>query len=153
MGFTTKRLENEPIVIFTYDGLLDQEMFKKVITENVRYIEEIKEPIYIIADVRAMESNFMEMLRIMGEARHEGPGSALDPNIKMLIFAGTNSLVKMYRDAMQYRGTAFGISMFPTLDDAILVARTQVKLDKERKEHEADAPKKDSPEDKSATSV
>lgn len=130
MGFTSYRLNDEPIVIFTFDGILDQNLFKQVIAENARYIEEIQSPIYIIADVHAMESNFMEMLRIIAEADQEGPGSAHDPNIRMLIMAGSSGIVKLYRDTMQRRGASFGITIFETLDEAIQVARTQVKMDK-----------------------
>lgn len=131
MSFTSKRLnKHEPIVIFTYNGKLTVDVFKQVIAENARYIHEIGEPIYIIADVRNLDSTFGDMLRVMQEAQQEGDGSAHDDNIAMLIFVGNSAFAKMYRDTMQNRGTAFGMSMFQDMDLAIQACR----LDMERRQ-------------------
>ncbi|MDQ7025435.1 MAG: hypothetical protein Q9P01_01770 [Anaerolineae bacterium] len=134
MTFVSKRLtDNEPIVVFTYEGKLTLEVFKNVIADNVRYIREIGEPIYVIADVRNLESTFMDMLQIMQEARQEGEGSAHDSNIKMLIFVGSTAFARMYRDAMQKRGTAFGMAMFEDFDKAVEAARFDYSLKKDKK--------------------
>lgn len=128
MVVTSKRLnEEEPIVVFTYEDKLTREIFQKVIAENARYIKEIGEPIYIIADVRKMESTFLDMLQVMQEAQQEQDGSTHDGNIKMLIFVGSGTFARMYRDTMQKRGTAFGMSMFEDMESAILAAQFDYK--------------------------
>ncbi|GAB5492102.1 MAG: hypothetical protein Phog2KO_23170 [Phototrophicaceae bacterium] len=127
MGFSSKRLtDNEPIVVFTYEAKLTREVFANVMAENARYIEEIGEPIYIIADVRELQSTFIDMLQIMQDAQKEGDGSANDDNIKMLLFVGSSKFAKMYRNTMQQRGTAFGMAMFEDMDMAIEAARRDI---------------------------
>ena len=127
MGVVSKRLnDNEPIVVFTYDGKLTREVFADVIADNARHIAEIGEPIYIIADVRELETTFVDMLRVMQDAQKEGDGSANDDNIKMLLFVGSSKFAKMYRNTMQKRGTAFGMAMFEDMDMAIEAARRDI---------------------------
>ena len=131
VGFTSKRLnEDEPIVVFTYEEKLTREIFQRIIAENARHIAEIGEPIYIIADVRKLETTFLDMLQVMQEAQQERDGSAHDENIKMLIFVGSSSFARMYRDTMQKRGTAFGMSMFEDMPSAILAAQLDYKRNK-----------------------
>ena len=127
MDYSSKRLpDTEPIVVFTYDCKLTREIFADVMAENARYIEEIGEPIYIIADVRELQSTFIDMLQIMQDAQKEGDGSANDDNIKMLLFVGSSKFAKMYRNTMQKRGTAFGMAMFEDMDMAIEAARRDI---------------------------
>lgn len=130
MGVTAKRLnDTEPIVIFTYEDELTQEVFKEVIPLNIKYINEIGEPIYIIADVRDMTTTFGEMVRIMqeaGEGGEDGAGSAYDENIKMLIFVGNSSFIKMYRNSMQNRGAVFGMTIFEDMESALEVVRIEL---------------------------
>lgn len=124
MGFTVQRLnDEEPIVVFTYHGLLTVEIFRDVIQANARFVKEIGEPIYIIADVRQLETTLFDMINVMKEASQEGDGSAKDENIKMLIFVGSSAFVKMYRDTMQKRKAVFGMTIFEDMDKAIEVAR------------------------------
>lgn len=134
MGYTAERLNDvEPIVVFTYDGILTIEMFKNVIADNVRFIEEIGEPIYIICDVKKLKTSFIDMLHIMQEAAKDGDGSANDDNIKMLVFVGSNAFAKMYRNTMQNRGTTFGMSMFEDMDIAIEAIRNQIDMNAQKK--------------------
>ena len=133
MVYTSERInDSEPIVLFTYNGDLTVDVFKEVIAENARYIQEIGEPIYIICDVKNLKTSFIDMLRIMQEAAKESDGSANDDNIKMLVFVGSNSFAKMYRDTMQKRGTSFGMTMFEDMDFALEVVRNQIKMAKDQ---------------------
>lgn len=132
MGYTSKRLnEDQPIVIFTYQGELTREIFADVMADNARYIEEIGEPIYVIADVRQLETTFLDMLQIMQDAQQEGDGSANDNNIKMLLFVGESRFAQMYRNTMQKRGTAFGMTMFEDLDNAIKAVTIDIGLNQQ----------------------
>ena len=132
MGFTVERLnDTEPIVVFTYSSKLTLDVFKDAIVENTRFIEEIGEPIYIIADVRELESTFLDMLHIMEEAGKDDDGSANDKNIKMLILVGSSSFIKMYRNTMQKRGAAFGITIFQDVETAIDTARINMTYSEE----------------------
>lgn len=127
MGYTSNRLtDTEPIVVFTYDGLLTRKIFMDVMEDNARYIKEIGEPIYIIVDARKLETTFIDMLHVMQEAQKEGDGSANDNNIKMLIFVGTSKFAKMYRNTMQERGAAFGMAIFEEMNEAIEAARHDI---------------------------
>lgn len=132
MGYTSKRLnEDQPIVIFTYQGELTREIFADVMADNARYIEEIGEPIYVIADVRQLETTFLDMLQIMQDAQQEGDGSAKDNNIKMLLFVGSSSFINMYRNTMQKRGTAFGMAIFEEIDKAVEAAQIDIGLNQQ----------------------
>ncbi|MEO1290651.1 MAG: hypothetical protein AAFV93_23155 [Chloroflexota bacterium] len=129
MGYTSKRLnDHEPIVLFTYEGQLTVDMFKQIIADNARYIEEIGEPIYILCDVRRLETSFIDMLHIMQEANKEAKGNASDENIKMLVFVGSNVFAQMYRNTMQKRGTSFGMTMFEDMELALEAVRTQIDI-------------------------
>lgn len=131
MGVISERLNsNEPIVVFTYEDLLTREIFQQVLKDNARHIKAIGEPIYIIADVRNLQTTFLDMLKIMQDAQQEGEGSAHDENIKMLIFVGTSTFAKMYRNTMQNRGTAFGMAMFEDMETAVEAARFDYKQNK-----------------------
>ena len=133
MVYIAERLnDHEPIVVFTYDGKLTKEVFQDVIAENARFIKEIGEPIYIIADARRLETTFVDMLKIMQEAQQEGEGRAQDDSIRMLIFVGSSSFARMYRDTMTRRGTAFGITIFEDMDDAIETVRVDIERRKRR---------------------
>ena len=131
MGFESQRYTaTEPIVLFTYEGKLDKAVFRQVLDMNVHYIDEIGEPIYIIADVRNLQTTFMDMLHIMQEARQDRPGSVHDEQIAMLAFVGSSAFVKMYRDTMQNRGSAFGMAIYNTLEEAVEVMRLAIKMNK-----------------------
>jgi len=140
MGFTSKRLnDKEPIVVFTYEGKLTREIFQGALAENVRYINEIGEPIYIIVDARKLETTFVDMLQVMQEAQQQDAGGAHDDSIRMLIFVGTTSFARMYRDTMARRGTAFGMTMFEDMENAIETARVDIERRKKRETGETKA--------------
>lgn len=131
MPVNAKRLnDTEPIVVFTYEGDFTSEMFGEVMALNAKYIEEIGQPIYIIADMTLMQPvGFKDMLEIMNEAVKDDPGSAQDPNLKMLVFVGSPSILKMYRNTMQNRKVALPMILYDTIDEALEVVRAQLELD------------------------
>ncbi|MFZ4826925.1 MAG: hypothetical protein ACOYLB_06185 [Phototrophicaceae bacterium] len=131
MGFESQRYTaTEPIILFTYQGKLNNEVFRHALDMNAHYIEELGEPIYIIADVRNLETTFSDMLHIMQEARQDRPGSVHDERIAMLAFVGSSPFIKMYRDTMLNRGTAYDMTIYDTLEEAVEVMRIAIKMNK-----------------------
>lgn len=125
MSVKSKRLNNdEPIVLFEYEGVLDLEIFKQVLQDNVKWINEIGAPIYIVSDVRNMKTTFMDMLSMMNEAQKEQVGGANDDSIKLLAFVGTSAFIRMFNQTMESRGASIGIQVFETVDDALSTIRT-----------------------------
>ena len=128
MPVVAKRLtEDEPIIVFTYEGALDQAVFQEVLALNAKYIEEVGGPIYILADIRKLETTFGEMVRIMKQAQDGneggGAGSVFDENIKMLVFVGNSAFVEMYRTTMQNRGAVFGMPVFESVEKGLEAIR------------------------------
>lgn len=124
MYITSKRLtDDEPIVLFTFNGLLNQEVFQEVLELNAKYIAEIGEPIYIIADVRLMQTLFFEMLNIIQEAEQVRPGSIFDTNIRMLIFVGNPPILKLFRERTTESGAVFPMPIFDNMEEAVTAAR------------------------------
>jgi len=128
MPFTAERVPNEPIVVFTYTGVLDLPLFQQALDMNAKFIAEVGGPIYIIVDVRNMQTNFMDMLRIMQETQQQRPGAATDPNIKQLFFVGGDALVRMFQDNITRKNLPMHLAMFPSVEDAVESARVQAKI-------------------------
>ena len=138
MPVVAERLtEDEPIILFTYEGALDQAVFQEVLALNAKYIEEVGGPIYILADIRKLETTFGEMVRIMKQAQEGneggGAGSVFDDNIKMLVFVGNSAFIEMYRTTMQNRGAVFGMPVFGDMETALQAIR--IDLGRQTGEH------------------
>jgi hypothetical protein len=101
---------------------------KQGIELNAKFIEEIGEPIYIIADYSQVQTSFTEILRIVQEAQKNTVSNIYDEDIAMLILVGNDQNIKTYHNTMQARGAVFGIARFDTLDAALEAAVIQCKM-------------------------
>ncbi len=141
MPVSAKRLnETEPIVVFEYAGEFTSDMFDEILTLNKQYIDEVGEPIYVVADMRQMEPiGFVEMMKIMQKAMKDNPGSAYDENMKMLVFVGSPEIVHMYRDSMQNREAKLSMTFMNSMEEALETLRIQIKINRRIAERESKA--------------
>ena len=139
MPVSAERLNNtEPIVIFNYEGEFTSDMFEQVLALNTQYIEEVGEPIYVVADMRQMEPiGFAEMMKIMQKAMKDNPGSAYDEDLKMLVFVGSPEIIHMYRDSLQNRAAKLPMTFMNSMEEALETLRIQIKINKRIAERES----------------
>jgi len=128
MPFTAERIPDEPIVLFTYTGPLDLPLFEESLDLNAKFIAEVGGPIYLIVDMRRMETTFVEMMRIIQETQRQRAGAATDPNVKQLFIVGGGPLVRMFQDNLTRRNLPMRLAMFPAVEDALESARIQSKM-------------------------
>jgi len=134
MPVEAKRLNNdEPIILFTYNGAFTADMFPEVLALNAKYIEEVGGPIYVVADMLNMDPvGFRDMLSIIKQVGEDNPGAAHDENLKILIFVGSESIGRMYRDTLNNRKLPLPVALAKSLDDAYAIARAQIQMDKKK---------------------
>ena len=122
MSVQVTKLPNEPIIILTYEGLLDVETVKSAFQQSVELMQNIDGPVYRISDVRAGDADergFAELFKLIGQLRNGVAGSSADPRIHG-VFVGGNQLARLYADFM--RQNQFGSRLIPfyqTVDEAL----------------------------------
>ena len=131
MPVSAKRLNNdEPIILFNYEGAFTADMFPEVLALNAKYIEEVGGPIYVVADMLKMDPvGFRDMLSIIKQVSEDNPGAAKDENLRLLIFVGSESIGRMYRDTLNNRHLPLPVALAKSVEDAYAIARTQIQMD------------------------
>ena len=129
MPFSAKRFPGEPIVLFTYSGLLDLPLFNEALDLNARFIAEVSGPIYVIVDMRKIETTFADMLGMVQEMQQQRPGRASDPNVKQFFIVGDHPLIRMFQDNLTRRSLPMRLAMFPTVEAALEAARIQCHIE------------------------
>jgi len=129
MGVTIERWDQyEPIVLAKICGHLTLDLYKQLEVENLRFVETIGEPIYVIVDINEMETTLADILKIIHEATHNGVYHTNNQNIKMIVFVGTSQFIGMYRSALQKRQVEMDIAMFNDINVALDAVRLQVEI-------------------------
>ena len=117
MSVTVERVPNKPIIILHYEGFLDLATVQSAFLQSAALAAEIEGTVYRIADIRAADSNFVEIVNILKASRANVQGSAADTKYQV-IFVGQNQLAHFYADALKQLG-ASPIPFFHTPEDAM----------------------------------
>jgi len=127
MPVTINQVENKPIIIATFSGVVKVEDVVKTFQQSAEIMGDDEQIYHRITDVRAATSNFMEMLGVIKEASTGQPGSTTDTRIKTT-FVGTTTWIAFFRNALQ--SPQFGgknMAAFESMDEAL--ASVQIQLD------------------------
>ena len=126
MAFNIEWLPDEPILIATATGLITSDDFGGMYEQVAAMIEGREDKIYRIADYKAADSSFMDILKAVKLASTHAAGSSSDPRIQT-VYVGTSQWISLARTALQQ--PQFGGIMIPTfvdLDDALDYARREI---------------------------
>ena len=115
---------DEPIVIVTFEGHIDLDTVRKVFIETGVLFAKFEGDVYRIADIRAAETDFVDIVKMIKAIREGLPASSIDPRIQG-IFVGQNQFARMYADFMKQMGGA-PIPIFVTMEDALEYAHLQM---------------------------
>lgn len=127
MPVTINQLENKPIIIAAFEGVVTVDDVIQTFQESAEIMGDDQQSYHRITDVRNATSNFIEMLGVIKEASSGQPGSTTDPRIKTT-FVGTTTWIAFFRNALkspQFGGKS--MAAFESMDDAL--ASIQVQLD------------------------
>ncbi|MFW5748989.1 MAG: hypothetical protein ACOCYT_05185 [Chloroflexota bacterium] len=126
MPVTIERLPDEPIILATVTGAMSVEDARVIFLRSAEIMEQIDGLAFRITDVRAIETEFAEVISMLKSASKGMPGSTSDPRLRV-VMVGTHSLTKMFADAMkqqQFGGIA--IPVFERLEDALTYVRYEI---------------------------
>ncbi len=126
MATTIQRLDDEPIIIVTYEGTLGTEQLAEFAPHGAQLQRESPVPLYWIIDVHATTSDFAQIVKILAHQSRGNPGTASNAPGRVFM-VGSAYMTRLYVDAM--RQPQFGgldIPMFPNLDDALAAVRVRL---------------------------
>ena len=126
MAQTLHQYPNEPIVLVTFEGVLNVDALAAFMPEAVRRQAESSELLYWIIDVRATTTDFGQMMEIIAHQSQGVPGTATNaPNRIFLV--GSAQMTRLYQQAMsqpQFGGMT--IPILPSLEDALAAVRVRI---------------------------
>ena len=115
---------DEPIVVVTFEGHIDLDTVRKVFIETDVLFAKFEGDVYRIGDIRAAETDFVDIVKMIKAIREGLPASSIDPRMHG-IFVGQNQFARMYADFMKQMGGA-PIPIFVTMEDALEYAHLQM---------------------------
>ena len=132
MTVSIHRFEDEPILLVTYEGLLDVKLVEIATTQIDHVLEESDVPLYGIIDLRGATSSMGELMRLLAR-QSRGAGGARSSDCSRVVLVGAHPLIRIYRRLFQHEpfGGLF-IPVFSTLDDAIAAQRARIRADAQR---------------------
>src|SRR5262249_46479405 len=119
MSVTVERVPNEPIIVATLEGFVSLDTLKELYLRSVELTGDITGHWYRITDVSALNSSFMEVLKMVREASQGLPASSGDPNLTVVL-VGANDMARLFADVLrkpQYGGLE--IPIFKCMEDAL----------------------------------
>ncbi len=115
---------NEPIVVVTFEGHIDLETVRNMFVETAAIFAKFEGGVYRIADIRAADTDFVDIVKMIKAIRDGLPASSIDPRMHG-IFVGQKQFARMYADFVKQMGGA-PIPIFATMEDALEYAHLQL---------------------------
>ncbi len=123
----TKQLDSgEPIIVTTYTGDIDAETVRKGSTEVAKLMASIPGRIYAVVDLSTINTSFAEVLKMLADQAKGTEGTTTDPKLAAMVLVGSDSMVRMYADAMRKRNEKVVIPMFPSVDGGLSALRKMI---------------------------
>lgn len=123
----TKQLDSgEPIIVTTYTGDIDAETVRKGSTEVAKLMASIPGRIYAVVDLSTINTSFAEVLKMLADQAKGTEGTTTDPKLAAMVLVGSDSMVRMYADAMRKRNEKVVIPMFPSVDAGLSALRKMI---------------------------
>jgi hypothetical protein len=128
MPITVSRLENQPILIATFSGVITVQDMAGMYEDSNALIGENETRVYRVSDVRTATSNFAEMFGVIKLASKGQAGSTSDSRIQVY-FVGTSTWINFARSTLKsplYGGLQ--IAAFDTMEAALEAIHTQIEM-------------------------
>ena len=129
MGAILRKLDDVPILIVTYEGVLDLKVVEDVAPQVAQVLTESSVTIYGIIDLRAATLEFSEMFRILYH-QSRGEIGTLSSEGDRVVIVGSHPLIRIFRKL--FRLEEFGgriIPIFSDMDDALAAVRARIASD------------------------
>lgn len=126
MGATIRKFDDAPILLVTYEGVLDLKAVEEIAPQIAQVLRESPVTIYGIVDVRAATIEFSEMIRILYHQSRSEVGT-LSSEGDHVVLVGSHPLIRIFRKL--FRLEEFGgriIPIFSDIDDALAAVRTRI---------------------------
>lgn len=126
MGATLQKLDDAPILIVTYEGVLDLKVVEAVAPQIAQVLRDSPVTIYGVVDLRGASFEFTEMIRILYHQSRSVQGT-LSGEGDRVVLVGSHPLIRIFRKL--FRLEEFGgriIPIFSDMDDALAAVRAQI---------------------------
>lgn len=126
MGATLRKLDDAPILIVTYEGVLDLKTVEIIAPQIAQVLRDSPVPIYGIVDLRTASMEFSEMFRILYHQSRSELGT-LSSEGDRVVLVGSHPLIRIFRKL--FRLEEFGgriIPIFSDMDDALAAVRSRI---------------------------
>jgi hypothetical protein len=129
MSATLRKLDDEPILIVTYEGFLDLPMVEKTTEQVEQVLAAWDSPLYGIIDLRRATSDMRQLMLILYHQARGGRGT-LASHSGQVVIVGAHPLIRLFRQL--FHRDQFGgqiIPIYSTLDDALAAQRARIRED------------------------
>lgn len=127
MAVTVEKLSGEPIIITTYTDPFDAAVDLPASFAQVAELsKDLPAPVYSVNHIQLSETGFSDITLAMQQAISNMPGSAVDPRIRTLLVGASDLLRLAAESGSQEQYGGVDIRWFPTLDEALAVARAEL---------------------------
>jgi hypothetical protein len=126
-------LSTEPIVVSHYTGNVTVDDVQQASVELAQILDKAADKVYVIVDLLDISSSFAEVMKIIAQQSQGEAGTTTDPRIGTIALVGTNSMAKLYSQAMEKRHQGIHIPMYTRMEDAFAAVRMLIVYDFERK--------------------
>jgi len=126
MGATLRKLDDAPILIVTYEGVLDLKAVEEIAPQIAQVLRESSATIYGIVDLRAASLEFADMFRILYHQSRSVQGT-LSSEGDRVVLVGSHPLIRIFRKL--FRLEEFGgriIPIFSDMDYALAAVRARI---------------------------
>ena len=119
----TRQLDGESIIVTTYTGEINAQIIREGSMKVAELMASIPGKVYAVVDLSTIETSFAEVLKILADQAKGQEGTTTDPKLAAMVIVGSNSMVRMYADAMRKRNQAVVVPMFPSVDEGVEALR------------------------------
>ncbi len=132
MTATLQKLDDEPILIVTYEGFLSLQTVEDANIKIVRAMQESPVTLYGIIDLRHATTRLPEVLRILAH-QSLGKMGTLSDSDSYVVLVGTSFFIRLFQKLMHER--TFGgvtLAVYNTMDDALHAVRQRIQRDNQQ---------------------
>ena len=123
----TRQLPDEPIIVTTYEGQIDIETVTYGSQQVAKLMGTIEGKVYAVVDLSTISTSFGEVMKIMAHQSGGAEGTTTDPKLAAMVLVGTDSMVRLYTDAMRQRTEGVMLPMYTSVEDGVKSLRLLIK--------------------------
>jgi hypothetical protein len=135
----TRQLDDEPILITTYEGEITAEEVQYGSSKVAELMATIPGKVYAVVDLSTITTSFMDVLKILEHQAAGQEGTTTDPKLAMMVLVGSDNMVRLFTDAMHKRTDSVAIPIYRSVDKGIEALRVMIK----RAQNDENVPKED----------